>query len=164
MKALELNILNRLAPYEVELRDGEYYFHTDFDIVYSAEFKYEPAFGGTPAYWFDLTNRSGKASPSDPKVRDTVIRIIIEFFRANPDIMLYMCDSANDQQAQRNRLFLRWFMGAEQSKLFYIKTEMVIDEGMENFIAIIVPRSHPYLEDIIERFDAEIAMFRANKP
>ena len=24
MKALELNILNRLAPYEVELRDGEY--------------------------------------------------------------------------------------------------------------------------------------------
>ena len=164
MKALELNILNRLAPYEVELRDGEYYFHTDFDIVYSAEFKYEPAFGGTPAYWFDLTNRSGKASPNDPKVRDTVIRIIIEFFRANPDIILYMCDSANDQQAQRNRLFLRWFMGAEQSKLFYIKTEMVIDEGVENFIAIIVPLSHPYLEDIIERFDAEIEMFRANKP
>ena len=48
MKALELNILNRLAPYEVELRDGEYYFHTDFDIVYSAEFKYEPSFGGLP--------------------------------------------------------------------------------------------------------------------
>lgn len=164
MKALELNILNRLAPYEVELRDGEYYFHTDFDIVYSAEFKYEPAFGGMPAYWFDLTNRSGKVSPSDPKVRETVIRIIIEFFRANPDILLYMCDSANDQQAQRNRLFLRWFMGAEQSKLFYIKTEMVIDEGVENFIAIIVPRSHPYLEDIIERFDAEIEMFKSNKP
>ena len=164
MKALELNILNRLAPYEVELRDGEYYFHTDFDIVYSAEFKYEPAFEGTPAYWFDLTNRSGKASPNDPKVRDTVIRIIIEFFRANPDILLYMCDNANDQQAQRNRLFLRWFMGAEQSKLFYIKTEMVIDEGVENFIAIIVPRSHPYLEDIIERFDAEIEMFKSNKP
>ena len=26
MKALELNILNRLAPYEVEYRNGEYYF------------------------------------------------------------------------------------------------------------------------------------------
>lgn len=127
-------------------------------------FKQESFFDPIPAYWFDLANRSGKASPSDPKVRETVIRIIVEFFRANPDIMLYMCDSANDQQAQRNRLFLRWFMGAEQSKLFYIKTEMVIDEGMENFIAIIVPRRHPYLEDIIERFDSEIAMFRANKP
>jgi hypothetical protein len=164
MKALELNILNRLAPYEVELRDGEYYFHTDFDIVYSAEFKYEPAFGGTPAYWFDLTNRSGKASPNDPKVRDTVIRIIIEFFRANPDILLYMCDNANDQQAQRNRLFLRWFMGEEQSKHYVIKTAVVEDEGMENFIAIIVPRIHPYMNEAIAYFDAEIEMFKSNKP
>jgi predicted branched-subunit amino acid permease len=32
------------------------------------------------------------------------------------------------------------------------------------FIAIIIPRSHPYLDDIIERFDSEINMFRANKP
>lgn len=127
-------------------------------------FKQEPFFEPLPAYWFDLVNRSGKASPSDPKVRETVIRIIVEFFRANPDIMLYMCDSANDQQAQRNRLFLRWFSGSEQSKCFFFKTEMLIDEGMENFIAIIVPRSHPYLDDIIARFDSEIAMFRANKP
>ena len=51
-----------------------------------------------------------------------------------------------------------------QSKLFYIKSEMVVDEGIENFIAIIVPRSHPYLDDIIERFNSEIEMFRANKP
>ena len=64
MKALELNILNRLAPYEVEYKNCEHYFHTDFDIEYSVEFKYEPAFGGVPAYWFDLTNRSGKISPS----------------------------------------------------------------------------------------------------
>ena len=78
--------------------------------------------------------------------------------------MLYMCDSANDQQAQRNRLFLHWFTGTEQSKLFFFKSEMVVDEGMENFITIIVPRSHPYLNDIIERFDSEIAMFRVNKP
>ena len=41
---------------------------------------------------------------------------------------------------------------------------MVVDEGMENYIAIIVPRSHPYLKDILARFDAEIAMFRTNKP
>ena len=163
MKALELNILNRLAPYEVEYRNGEYYFHTDFNIECSVEFKYEPFFNGQPAYWFDLTNRSGKASPNDPKVRETVIRIIIEFFRANPDILLYMCDNANDQQAMRNRLFLRWFAGEEQSKYYMIRTAVVEDEGIENFIAIIVPRSHPYLDDIIEHFDSEITMFRTNK-
>ena len=164
MKALELNILNRLAPYEVKFKGGEYCFLTDFNIEYSIEFKYEPSFNGLPAYWFDLSNRSGKASPNDPKVRDTVIRIIIEFFRANPDILLYMCDNANDQQAQRNRLFLRWFMGEEQSKHYVIKTAMVEDEGMENFIAIIVPRLHPYVNEVIAHFDAEIKMFKSNKP
>ena len=41
---------------------------------------------------------------------------------------------------------------------------LVVDEGIQSFIAIIVPRQHPYLEAIIARFDAEIEMFRTNKP
>ena len=106
-------------------------------------FNPEPSFGGLPAYWFDLSNRSGKA---------------------NPDILLYMCDNANGQQVQRNRLFLRWFTGEEQSKHYVIKTAVVEDEGMENFIAIIVPRIHPYMNEAIAYFDAEIEMFKSNKP
>ena len=164
MNPLDIERLFLSCPYPVKRNGDEYTFKTDSGIVYSVDFKEELTFDPIPAYWFDLMNRSQKASPSDPKVRETVIRIIVEFFRANPDIMLYMCDSANDQQAQRNRLFLRWFTGSEQSKRFFIKTEMVVDEGMENYIAIIVPRSHPYLKDILARFDAEIAMFRTNKP
>jgi len=30
--------------------------------------------------------------------------------------------------------------------------------------SIIVPRYHPYLNEVIAHFDEEIAMFRANKP
>ena len=41
---------------------------------------------------------------------------------------------------------------------------LVFDEGIENFIAIIVPRQHPLLDTIIARFDSEIAMFQENKP
>lgn len=164
MKPLDTNRLFLECPYPVRQEGNEYTFRTVFDIVYSVDFKEESTFSPIPAYWFDLTNRSQKASPSDPKVRETVIRIIVEFFRQNPDIMLYMCDSANDQQAQRNRLFLRWFTGTEQSKWFSIKTALVLDEGVENFIAIIVPRNHPYIDAIMERFDAEIALFHTNKP
>lgn len=164
MNPIDLSLLNLLSPYTVVLYGDEYSFRTDNDIEYAVEFRYEPGFGGLPAYWFDLSNRSQKASPSDPKVRETVVRIIIEFFRANPDILLYMCDNANNQQAQRNRLFLRWFMGAEQSKHFVIRTAEIIDEGIQNFIAIIVPRHHQYLNEVIAHFDAEIEMFRANKP
>lgn len=164
MNPLDTQRLFLDCPYPVNQDGNEYTFKTDHDIVYSVDFKEEQTFSPIPAYWFDLTNLSHKPSPNDPKVRETVIRIIVEFFRANPDILLYMCDSANDQQAQRNRLFLRWFMGAEQSKLFYIKTAQIIDEGIENFIAIIVPRQHIYLNEIVARFDAEIAMFQTDKP
>ena len=164
MNPLDTQRLFLDCPYPVKQDGSEYTFKTEHDIVYSVDFKEEQTFSPIPAYWFDLTNLSHKPSPNDSKVRETVIRIIVEFFRANPDIMLYMCDSANDQQAQRNRLFLRWFMGAEQSKLFFIKTAQVTDDGIDNFIAIIVPRQHQYLNEIIARFDAEIAMFQSNKP
>ena len=86
MNPLDIAFLSRLAPYTVVLIGDEYCFRTDHGIEYAVAFSPEPSFGGLPAYWFDLSNRSGKASPGDPKVRQTVIRIIIEFFRANPDI------------------------------------------------------------------------------
>lgn len=161
MNALDSQHLFYSCPYPVKEDEEEYTFKTDHDIVYAVRFKEESFFDPIPAYWFDLMNRSHKPSPNDPKVRETVIRIIVEFFRVNPDIMLYMCDNANDQQAMRNRLFLKWFTGTEQSKQYFIKTANILDEQVENFIAIIVPKNHPYLEDIINRFDMEIAMFKA---
>lgn len=164
MNPLDVQRLFIGCPYPVR-QDGDVYsFKTDHDIIYAVDFKEDLTFSPIPAYWFDLINLSHKSSPNDPKVRETVIRIIVEFFRVNPDIMLYMCDNANDQQAQRNRLFLRWFSGAEQSRKFYFQAEQVMDEGIDNFIAIIVPKEHPHLDAIIQRFDQEIAMFKANKP
>ena len=47
--------------------------------------------------------------------------------------------------------------------LFFIKTDVIVDEGIENFIAIIVPRDHVYLEQIISRYNAEIEMFKTSK-
>ena len=73
MNPLDQAFLSRLAPYTVVLIDDEYCFRTDSGVEYAVAFNPEPSFGGLPAYWFDLSNRSGKASPNDPKVRETVI-------------------------------------------------------------------------------------------
>jgi len=75
-----------------------------------------------------------------------------------------MCDSADDQQAMRSRLFLRWFNAYGQQADYYTRTEILVDEDEENYIAIIVKRSHPQLPLIIETFDKQIALFKANKP
>jgi len=78
--------------------------------------------------------------------------------------LLYMCDTADELQAQRNRLFLRWFNGYEQQQKYYIQTEYLIDEGIETYVAVIVQRTNPHLEAIISQFNEQIAMFKEQKP
>ena len=163
MKALDVNVINQSAPYGVRIEDGSYRFHTDYDIAYIVEFEQEDVFENASAYWFGVVNRSHRPSPNDSKVRATIICIIEEFFRQNPDILLYMCDSADDQQAMRSRLFIRWFNGYAEKQNFYIRTAMVMDEGEENYIAIILQRSHPQLQMVIETFDNVMEQFKANK-
>ena len=163
MKALDTARLQLSAPYTIVQEGEEYLFRTDTDILYAVSFQIYDAIPGLSAYWFDLSNRSHKASPNDTKVRETVIAIIEEFFYQNPDILLYMCDTADEQQAMRARLFLRWFNGYEQQKKYVIRTVVLKDEGIESYIALIIQRSHPQFEEIINLFDTEIAMFQENK-
>ena len=41
---------------------------------------------------------------------------------------------------------------------------MIWDGEEDNYIAIIVKRTHPRLQTIIDVFNEQIAMFKANKP
>lgn len=163
MKALDIVRLQLSSPYTIVREGDEYLFRTDRDILYAVSFQIYDAIPGLTAYWFDLSNRSHRASPNDAKVRETVIAIIEEFFYQNPDILLYMCDTADEQQAMRARLFLRWFNGYEQQKKYAIRTAVLKDEGIESYIALIIQRSHPLFEEITNLFDTEIAMFQENK-
>lgn len=164
MIPLDLIRINSVSPYKVEVIDDEYRFETDHGIRYGVSFDHEELLDGIDAYWFNLYNRSDKASPNDKKVRTTVVFILEEFFRSNPDILLYMCDTANEQQAMRSRLFLRWFNAYGRQDEYYTRTEIIEDEGEENYIAMIVKRSHPHLQTIIDVFSEQIEMFRTNKP
>lgn len=87
----------------------------------------------------------------------------------NPDIMLYMCSTVKGQQAQRARLFLRWFNGYEQQQRYVIKAYDVKSTDAEGkptkeYVALIIQRTNPRLDEIIARFDSEIAMFNDLKP
>ena len=148
---INLNIerINEYSPYKVEMEAGQYIFETDHNILYGVSFDEDTMPGSLKAYWFN---------------RSTVIFIIEEFFRSNPDILLYMCDSADNQQAQRSRLFLHWFNAYGQQAEYYTCTEMVKDGDEENYIALIVKRDHPQFQMAIDLFNKQIGMFRANKP
>ena len=164
MNALNLNRININAPYKVWSDDKRLRFETEHGINYHVDFELDsnPYF---TAYWFNLANPQHRKSPNDLKIAQTVICIIEEFFRTNPEVLLYMCSTDNGQQAQRARLFLRWFNGYEQRQRYYIKAVEVKGEDMTtDYVALIVRRSHPQFDSIISRFDSEIAIFNEFKP
>lgn len=63
MQTLDISQINILAPYPVWYEGEEILFKTDYNILYSVAFELDDMLGLT-AYWFRITNRSGKkASP-----------------------------------------------------------------------------------------------------
>ena len=163
MNSLNIDAINIHSPYIVGYDGKAFVFVTDNGITYRVDFELDdnPYF---TAYWFNLANPDHMKSPNDTKIAQTVICIIEEFFNQNPDVLLYMCSTDKDQQAQRARLFLRWFNGYKQQQKYAIRAAEVHGEGREEYVALIVQRTHPDIDDIISRFDSEIAMFNELKP
>ena len=167
MNKLDLNFINLFSSYLVWEEAGRFYFETDYGLKYFVDFTLEDN-QRFVAYWFNLVKIRGNASPRDTKIWQTVFCIIEIFFRANPDILLYMCSSAGEQQAQRARLFSYWFNKAGQQKRYFFKSAEIKGDDPErnnkDYVAIIIPRSHPQAETILAFFNDEIAMFNSMKP
>lgn len=164
MNPLNINNINLLSPYTVAEISGRLHFRTDHDVEYIVTFDQEdnPFFS---VFWFNLTNPSHLKSPNDPKIPKTIICIIEEFFRENPDILLYLCSTEGGKQAQRARLFLKWFNGAEQQKHYIIRTaEVKGEDGQSEYVALIAQRSNPHIAEILELFDNDTTMFNEMKP
>ena len=165
MNKLEIAFINVFSPYKVWNKGEILFFETDNGCRYSIDFEVveHPVFN---AYWFSLTNLDQIASHHDIKIMQTVFCVIDEFFRSNPDILLYMCSTAGEQQAQRARLFSYWFNKAGQQERYYFKTAEIKGEepGTKEYVAIIVPRNHPQAEDVVAWFDHDTQMFDSMKP
>lgn len=164
MNQLDISRINALTPYKVWEQEDGLNFETDFGVRYAVDFD-DDANPYYTAYWFNLKNKNKATSPSDKKVEQTIVCIIDEFFRRNPDILLYMCSTTDGRQAQRSRLFLRWFNGAEQQKRYAIRSAEIHGENNRmEYVALIVERSNPHLDEILSIFDEETAMFDELKP
>ena len=164
MNTLNLARINEQSPYEVwQTSEGDFNFQTDFDVFYRISFRIEQTIWDDGAYEFSIINQNQRSSPNDKKVRDTIFLIIEEFFASNPDILLYQCETGDNRQAMRDRLFLRWFKEYEHSDKFFIKVSTITAEKVTNYAAVIVEKKNPQLETIIKDFDDFIGFFQ-NKP
>lgn len=160
MNALSLENINKVSPYEVTQRVESpcvFSFFTDYGIEYEIVIKANDIFVPSGAYALDIVNVWHQPSPGDPKFQQTLMAIVEEFFSQNDDVMLYVTETRDDKQASRNRLFVRWFHAYEHSDRYVIRTAEGKMDGQMNFMAIILRRDNPRLQQVFEEFDETIA-------
>ena len=157
MNALDLNYINHFAPYKVWTEDGcDYYIETFKGRLFKVGFMDDFSIWQTGAYQLTIGNESHQPSPNDLKLKETIFRIIEAFFAANPDILLYICETGDGKQLYRSRLFVRWFNTYPKRDAYVLKTAKINEEKVSNFAALIVQKSNPRLQEIINDFDETI--------
>ena len=86
MVTLNIEHINAASPYKLtpNRRPLFYDFITDYGIDYNAGFTPSNLLPDIEAYEFVLTNPSNRKSPRDPKLRQSILTLVYEFFRT-PD-------------------------------------------------------------------------------
>lgn len=165
MNYLSATAINMQSPYKIKImEDGRIEFHTDYGVHYGVEFVVDDTLLSRTAYHLNIVNANHKKSPNDPKVKDTIIYIIDEFFKQNNTTLLYICDTGDNKQSMRSRLFERWFETYEKRWSFTFLSSSLLDEDNNiNYAAIILRNDNPYLKEIVSEFLETIELL-GNKP
>ena len=157
MNALDLNFVNRFTSYKVWTENGkDYLIETSRGNIFVVGFMDDYSIWPTGAYQFTIGNQNHRPSPNDHKLRETILLLIEAFFVANPDILLYICETGDGKQAFRSRLFIRWFNTYNRRDDYVMQTAEVQEGNTKNFAALIVQKSNPRLQEIIAEFDETI--------
>lgn len=165
MNRLSIKTINERSSYEVsEVGENCFQFFTDYGVHCSVEFVLDDSLLSRETYHLVIVNVNHQKSPSDLKVRDTIIAVIDEFFESNNSTLLYICETGDKKQAFRNRLFERWFSTyARKAQYTFVASSLIDDEGIENYAAIIVRNDNPELSAIISEFTTTISLL-STKP
>ena len=101
--------------------------------------------------------RSWADTYRDPKVRETILAIVEEFFAKNNAAFLYICDTSGGMQKMRNRLFKYWFgIYGERKEYVFLPQTITDEEGNDNYAALIIRKDNPQFADLVSEFMATV--------
>ena len=166
IEPLSIERINADAPYLVESigKAGFYQFFTDGGEHYSIGFMEDDILLTRDSFQLIIANINNHKSPRDRKVRDTIISIVDEFFYCNNSTLLYICETGDNKQRMRSRLFEYWFSTYNRKALFTMLSSSIVDaDGIVNFATIILRNNNPHLSEIIAEFTESIQLL-SQKP
>lgn len=166
MQSLSLEHINEKSSYQVEPtdKDGFYQFFTNGGVHYFIGFMEDDVLFVKNSYQLIIANLNNHKSPRDCKVRDTIVSIVDEFFNRNNSTLLYICETGDDKQRMRSRLFEYWFSTYNRKALFTMMSSSIVDaDGIVNFATIILRNDNPHLSEVVTEFTESIQLL-SQKP
>lgn len=164
---LNIDAIQEKAPYKVNniADDKHVAFFTDYGVQYIAGFdKDDTTMPVTETYQFSIINFNNKKSPRDPKVRETIIAIVENFFMENQEVMLYICETGDGKQSMRNRLFGYWLNHYKKHwKIMFLTASITDENGILNYATIILRQDHPRFKEVIREFTDTVTLLN-DKP
>ena len=145
--------INRYAPYCVKRIDcNSFIFTSQYGVILNVGFADDYMLLEEGAYQFFIVNANKKHSPNDPLVKETVSVIIREFFQQEPAVILYICDTSDNRQRIRDRLFTSWFEEYAAKEDYTMLHESVDIDNVIYYGSLLMRKDHPLHEDISVMF------------
>lgn len=166
MVSLNLERINASSPYRLTPAHRPLFaqFTTDYGVRYSIGFSVNDLWPEFEVYEFNIVNTNNRTSPRDPKVRDTVLTFIYDFFQTREAAMLYICETGDNKQRMRQRLFRRWIETSPyKNNVFDLFTRIVDAEGTEHYASLLYRVDHPAAGALAAEF-AQTAQILNEKP
>lgn len=136
--------INLHSPYRVERIDcNSFVFTSHYGVTFNVGFADDYMLMSEGAYQLFISNVNNVPSPNDPYVRDTIAVIIREFFAQEPAVILYICDTSDDRQRVRDRLFSHWFDEYSKDDAYTMLHEEVVIDDITYYGSLLMRKDHP---------------------
>jgi hypothetical protein len=139
---------------------NDYAFQTKAGYVYLVSFK--PSgyiFPQSAAFQNDvfefvitLTNGQAGALPlADLLIEPTIVLIFQDFFVRRGVVVVYICDSSDQRQAIRHRMFNRWFL--RYRHLGFVKLDAELNDPAGTiYTSVLLHRTYPHRVAVLDAF------------
>lgn len=141
--------------YEITTNEdgNEFHFITSLNYQYNVYFlpakedyfyEYPEVPDNIYLFGFSLQNAKTGMLPFDEKVAKTICQILLDFFKNNKNVIIFICDSADKKERHRSITFSKWFHHFDTEQLFE-KTDKILEYDSDNryYLSIICRKDNP---------------------
>lgn len=165
--------LNSPKPYEFSLsaNGAERIFVTDNKLIYQVYFTegdgyfsdYSPEIATQFLMMgFACLSDTQNSVPQDERIVITIVEILKDFFAKNHKALLYVCNTSDNRQLFRSRLFTIWFNKYAVNTPIEKIDEVLEANGLILPYSLLISRLHPNYQVIKDTFNT-LSMSYKNK-